>query len=66
MQQLVNLCAKELEGKLGWVDLISPEETASTPIETAELSLPLRERLAKTEYQGVHGVNDAILQMTVR
>jgi AAA domain len=63
MQSLVDMCARELTEKLGWVDAIGPEAPAASNDAPTDFK-SLAERLAATEWQGEHGLNDAILHMT--
>jgi hypothetical protein len=58
--EILAACVRHLKDELGWLDT-SAEVVTLVP---DGMPLPLNERLAATEYQGAHGLNDAILAMT--
>jgi AAA domain/Bifunctional DNA primase/polymerase, N-terminal len=59
-EEILALCVQKLKDELGWIES-SAEVVTLVPDETP---LPLNERLAATEYQGQHGLNEGILAMT--
>jgi hypothetical protein len=65
VRAILDLCIEAL-GKIGWSVIHSSATTAPRADGDEAPWVPLEERLAQTEYQGVFGLNQAILELPMR
>jgi AAA domain/Bifunctional DNA primase/polymerase, N-terminal len=62
-REILARCVQRLRDELGWTEQLA-EVVSLVPQDPDTLPPSLEERLAATEYKGLHGLNDAILAMT--